>query len=88
MKIQASNVPSSNIISERDFARFDNLLKTKPRSTTISLEATIMWASNKSAKWLDSLDEWERERKLKEARNFTKVIKEKMMDRRKQILEN
>ena len=75
LKIQVSNVVTSNIISERDFARFDNILKTKPRSTVTSLEATIMWSSNKPAKWLDTLNDEEREKNLKRPETLQKVLK-------------
>ena len=86
LKAQAKNVLPSNIIAERDFARFDNLLKAKPNSTVTSLEATIMWCANKPAKWLDSLSEKERAEKQKEARDSVKGIKQKMKERRQQIL--
>ena len=51
LKAQAKNVLPSNVIAERDFAIFDNLLKAKLNSTVTSLEATIMWCANKPAKW-------------------------------------
>ena len=41
-KTQAATVPTSNIVSERDFAMFDVLLNTRPNATTIALEAIIM----------------------------------------------
>ena len=59
LKLQASNVVTSNIISERDFARFDNLLKSKPNATVTALEATIMWCDNKPSEWLDKMSESE-----------------------------
>ena len=31
-------MPTSNIVSERDFAVFDVLLKTRPNATTVALE--------------------------------------------------
>ena len=51
LKAQAKNVLPSNVIAERDFAIFDNLLEAKLNSAVTSLEATIMWCANKPAKW-------------------------------------
>ena len=86
MKAQAKNVLPSNITAEGDFARSDNLLKAKPNSTVTSLEATIMWCANKPAKWLDGLSKRERAEKQIEARDSVKGIKQKMKERREQIL--
>ena len=62
------------------------MVKAKPNSTARSLEATIMWCANKPAKWLDGLSEKERAEKQKEARDSVKGVKQKMKERRQQIL--
>ena len=48
----ASNVPTTNMASERDFAHLDLLIRTKPHAyaTTLSLEALIMWKNNKTSR--------------------------------------
>ena len=86
LKMQASSVPTSNIISERDFAIFDNLLREKPNARVLSLEAMIMWAQNKPSDWLDGSDEQSRAQKHKNARKMADVIRQKMKQRRKEIL--
>ena len=73
-------------MSERDFAVFDVLLKTRPNATTVALEALIMWANNKLSKWLENLSESERAERFEEARANAIPIKERMKARRKQIL--
>ena len=84
---QASAVPATNVISERDFVVFDVLLKTRPAATTVALEALIMWMHNKSSKWLDSLTEEERAKYFQEARANVKSIREKIKHNRRKILE-
>ena len=86
-KTQAASVPTSNIVSERDFAVFDVLLKTRPNATTVAVEALIMWANNKPSKWLENLSDSERAERFEEARANVIPIKERMKARRKQILD-
>ena len=52
---QASNVPTTNTISERDFAQLDILLRIKPLARIQSLESLIMWVNNKTPDSLNSL---------------------------------
>ena len=44
---QASNVPITNTISEKDFALLDILLRIKPSARIQSLESLIMWVNKK-----------------------------------------
>ena len=85
--LQASSVPTSNIISEREFALFDVLLKQKPGARTSSLEALIMWSNNKPAEWLYSLPEEERASYQKESRKMADKIREKSKQRTAEILQ-
>ena len=85
--LQASSVLTSNIISERDFALFDVLLKQKPGARTSSLEALIMWSNNKPAEWLYSLPEEERASYQKESRKMADKIREKSKRKRAEILQ-
>ena len=87
LKTQAASVPTSNIVSERDFAVFDVLLKTRPNGSTVALEALIIWANNEPSKWLENLSDSERAERFEEARANVIPIKERMKARRrKQIL--
>ena len=78
MKMQSSSVPTSNIISECDFAIFDNLLKAKPNASVTALEAPMVWSNNKPSTWLASLGQKERTQALQDARLNVPKIQEKM----------
>ena len=54
---QFSNVPSTNLIGERDFAILDMLVRQKPNARTINLEVLVMWMNNGTVRWLERLDE-------------------------------
>lgn len=56
------SVPSSNIISERDFAKLDTLIRQKPSATLLALEAHIMFTNNKTSHWLSQKSEEEKEK--------------------------
>ena len=60
LKAEASLVPKTNVISERDFAMLDRLLHQKPNSHTIALEGLILFFNNKTANWLASKSEEDR----------------------------
>ena len=68
---QTLSVPKTNVVSERDFAQLDRLLRQKLNATTIALKGMIMFANNKTAQWLNSKTEEQRARLLKMARNKT-----------------
>ena len=52
--IETKSTPKANVISERDFAKLDCLLRKKPNATTLSLEGMILFANNQVSQWLDS----------------------------------
>ncbi len=84
---QASNAPTTNIISERDFAVFDVLSRQKPAASTAALEALIMWTHNKTSDWLENLTDEERSKYHRDARKNVMQIKDKLQDRRVKILQ-
>ena len=51
---ETKSTPKSNLVSERDFAQLDRLLREKPNATTIALEGMILYANNKTRSWLDT----------------------------------
>ncbi|XP_050406897.1 uncharacterized protein LOC126822195, partial [Patella vulgata] len=65
-----NNVPTTNVISERDMAILDNLLRIKPSSSTMSLETILMWTRNKPSVWLETMSENEKDNVLKHAMKF------------------
>lgn len=76
-----SNVPSTNLIGERDFAILDMLVRQKPSARVISLEALIMWINNKTARWIHSLDETRKTELMTEARTRAPAVLQKYKDR-------
>ena len=50
---EVASVPTTNVSPERDFAVLDRLLREKPNAHTVALEAIIMFAHNRTAKWLE-----------------------------------
>jgi E1A/CREB-binding protein len=76
-----SAVPTTNTVSERDFAQLDMLMRSKPSAAVTTFEAIIMWSNNKTSDWLNSLSPEEQAKVINEARvstpEFQKSIKEK-----------
>ena len=60
-------MPKSNVISGRDFAKLDRLLREKPNATTLCLEGMIVFANNKTSAWLEAKTPEEKEDLLKKA---------------------
>ncbi|XP_041475676.1 uncharacterized protein LOC121424143 [Lytechinus variegatus] len=74
-------VPSTNLIGERDFAILDILVRQKPSARVISLEALIIWTNNKTAAWLEDLDEERRTELMTEARARAPAVLKKYKER-------
>ena len=49
---QMQSAPTSNTISERDFAKLDYLICQKPSATTLALEVHILFTNNQTSAWL------------------------------------
>ena len=88
LKTQALSVPASNIRSERDYAIFDVLLRSKPFARVASMEALIMWANNKPANWLDSLPDDLAKQYHEDSRKMAYTIQKRIKARRQKIIED
>jgi len=62
-------VPTTNTVSERDFAQLDYLMRVKPSASVATYESVVMWTNNKTANWLQSLPKEECEAVLNDARH-------------------
>ena len=51
---QTLSVKNTNTVSERDFAKLDRLIREKPHSTVLALEAHILFSNNKTSSWFAS----------------------------------
>ncbi|XP_060585907.1 uncharacterized protein LOC132741695 [Ruditapes philippinarum] len=87
MKHMAANVPKTNTLSERDMATLDNLLRIKPASSSLSLEAFVMCSKNKPFQWLATLPDSERQDILDSARKMASKIKASFEKRKIQLRE-
>lgn len=89
MLAMAKNVPKHNIISERDMAILDNLLRSKPAASATLIETTVLWVNNKPSIWLDNLTLDERDKALNEAREkapaYRKLVKERQQLLKEQL---
>ena len=68
VKEASTNVPKTNVLSERDFAQLDLQLRIKPSARIVTHEELTMWRNNKTVSWLDKMQPEEKEKLLAEAR--------------------
>ena len=48
--------PTTNSVAERVFGSFDRYMREKLNATTLNLESTILFETNKTSLWLNGLD--------------------------------
>ena len=85
---ESVSVKKTNIISERDFAKLDRLIREKPHSTTMSLEAHILFSNKKTREWLDSKSPDELKLLMETARKSVPKHKQKFKERLASIQEH
>ena len=85
MSASFQNVPSTNLIGERDFAQLDMLVRQKPSARLVALEAIIMWTNNKLPDWLDNLSDDDRSKYMKAARQCSSEVLHRYTERKKRI---
>ena len=56
LKNEVAMTPTTNSVSERVFGSFDRYMREKPNATTLNLESTILFETNKTSSWLNGLD--------------------------------
>ena len=86
-EVETGSAPNTTVISERDFAKLDRLLREKPNASTLTLEAMVLFSNNKTAQWLNSKPQAEVKVLLQKARKVAPEFKQLYKDRRKQMLE-
>ena len=93
-RMETQSVSKTNTVSERDFAKFNRLLREKPHASTLALEAHILFSSNRTAEWLQEKNASEREILLQKARRLAPTHKKQFKmrlteihDQRRQALE-
>ncbi|XP_065182489.1 uncharacterized protein LOC135813316 [Sycon ciliatum] len=86
-RVQTASVSNTNVVSERDFAQLDRLIREKLNSRTIALEGMIMFSNNKTAEWLTSKPAQEQAEILQMARQTAPAMQEAFRKRQKEIHE-
>ena len=84
---ETKSVLKTNVISERDFAKLDRLLREKPNATTLCLDGMILFANNQTSHWLDSKSVEEKYDLFKKARSPAPGFKQLYKLRRQKLLE-
>ena len=56
LRNEVAMAPATNSVSERVFGSFDRYTREKPNATTLNLESTILFETNKTSSWLNGLD--------------------------------
>ena len=87
LTVETNSVPKTNVVSERDFAKLDRLLREKLNATTLSLEAMVLFSNNRTMKWLNSKPAEEVRHLLQNARKKPPEFKKLFKERKKAILE-
>ena len=87
LEVETGSAPNTNVISERDFAKLDRLLREKPNASTLTLEAMVLFSNNKTAQWLNSKPQAEVKVLLQKPRKVAPEFKQLYKERRKQMLE-
>ena len=82
---ETKSVGVSNIVSERDFAQLDHLIRQKPSATILSLEAHILFVNNKTSAWLRQKTAAEREELLSVARSLAPSHRRQFRERLSQL---
>jgi len=87
MKEKVRNAPKTSSYAESVFGQLDHLLRTKPNMTTLAAEASIMFLNNKTADWLDSQTESNKQTLIKEASKSVKKMRQNYRNRISEIEE-
>ena len=68
-------MPKTNVISERDCAKLECLLREKPNATALCLDGMILFANNQTSHWLHSKPVEEKQDLFKKARSLAPEFK-------------
>ena len=85
LEVETGSAPNTNVISERDFAKLDRLLREKTNASTITLQAMVLFSNNKTAQWLNSKPQ--AEVKVPEFKQLYKDRRKQMLEGRGQLLQ-
>ena len=87
-KEYTQHVPKTNVISERDFAQLDRLLREKPNIATVALEGIILFSNNQTRNWLEKKSAKEKAKIIEAARKLAPKHRQKYKERCQAIWEH
>ena len=82
----AKGLPKTNKFCESMFAFFDRILRTKPATSTLTIEAFTLWTFNKTGEWLEAKDEKERAKIIAQTRKDSRPISAIYKERQEQLV--
>ena len=84
---ESRGLPKTNKFCESIFGFFDRTLRTKPATSTLTIEALTLWTFNKTSDWLTAKDEQERSQIIAQTRKDARLIKAAYKERQAQIMD-
>ena len=88
LREETKSSPTTNALSERVFASYDRLIRQRPNATTLNIESTILFETNKTSDWLNGLDNDTKKFYMQMARKSAKSVIRAFHQRRNEIKEN
>lgn len=87
LKEQSKSVVPHNKMSERVFGMLDNFISFRPNASTITNEAFIMFSFNKTAEWLNTLPEGEKNKMISKSISEGRELRTQFKERCNDIVE-
>ena len=81
-RASTKSVAKHNTFAERVFAYLDHLMRVRPNTTLLGLEATIMFSLNTTSEWLKSLPDQEAKKLISTARKQSRKLKAQFKESR------
>lgn len=81
LKQKSKAVIAHNKLSERVFGMLDNFISSRPNACTITNEAFIMFAFNRTSEWLENLPQEEKNKILQMSVTEERELRNKFQDR-------
>ena len=87
LRQQTKDAPTTNNVSERVFGAYDRHMRERPNATTLNLESTILFETNKTGAWLGSLEDTTKKHYMEMARKTAKTVRKNYLERKAVIEE-
>ena len=85
---EAAHVPTTNIVSERDFAQLDRARTIAPHANTEYFEGKILYRNNKTSEWIENKSEKDQSELISLVRKDSSSRIGKESESKKQLIRN